>query len=297
MKPYLLLIFLLVLTQIGLAVTPSSADVTRDARIDQQDLIAVGRNFDQQVQLNPAADLNGNEKIDFYDFVLVAKYQGRPLPSTSNLSLGMRSGSGFMSSFARSDDIYSGSINTANDTLLGMRVYNRMLMTAAMADIASAVDSLPFPISYIGYDLERWNATPIWEQDNPVEAVNQAQQIAHARGLQLVIGPSRYFNENFGTQLAQYTDVYMPQAKAYQAYMNLSEYTSTVRSLLGSIKNANPSVRTWLDLSPTPKDITKTPEDMLECVAAVRDLIDGVWVTYASSEEENVTGFVNLLRG
>src|SRR5262249_25378808 len=68
----------------------------------------------------------------------------------------------------------------------------RALWTASAGDLDSLLGSLPGPVSYVEYDLERWPQTPKSEQDNPVAAVQQAQQIAHAHGAQLLLTPTSY---------------------------------------------------------------------------------------------------------
>ncbi len=232
-----------------------------------------------------------------------------PLPATATteaapaggLALGMRIyDTQFVASFVRPGDIfgtgYRRGVDFAANLLSSVPKENRMLMFATTDGLAEILDSLPIDITYIGYDLERWDATSAAEQQDPVEAVKEAQQIAHARGLKLVIGPSRYFNEKYGTQLAPYVDVYMPQAKFYQANLSAQQYQQTVGDLIRSLRQANPDMKVFLDLSPSPKNVEETPAEMLKSVESVQDLIDGVWVTYNVRETEKVGEFVRLVR-
>jgi hypothetical protein len=173
----------------------------------------------------------------------------------------------------------------------------RALWTATAGDLDSLLGSLPGPVSYVEYDLERWPQTPKSEQDNPVAAVQQAQQVAHAHGAQLLLTPTSYFNDKYGDQLARYTDIYVPQAKAYEAGMSTDQYQQTVGTLLKRLRAANPSVKVFLDISPEPKGIAKTGQEMLQDVNLVRSVapIDGVWITYRPREEPTVTQFLQLL--
>jgi len=172
----------------------------------------------------------------------------------------------------------------------------RMLITPAIAGLEDVLDALDVEIAYIGYDLEVWEATPIEEQLDPVGAVARAREIADARGLKLVLGATANFNRNYGAQMAPYVDYYMPQAKSYQAYLSDEEYEQTLRQLFTTLRAANPDMQLFLDISPSPKDIPQTPEEMLQHVRSLQDMIDGVWITHGFSEQDVVDEFIDLLR-
>jgi hypothetical protein len=218
----------------------------------------------------------------------------------SHLALGMRLRDvEFAAALAREGDLfatgYQRNLARSERALSSVPESERMFMFATVDDMEQTLDQLDIKIGYVGYDLERWPATSEAEQQDPVRAVQKAQQIAHARGLKLVLGPSQYFVERYGTQLAPYVDVYVPQAKAYQANLSLPEYRETLRKLFADLRQANPYVKVFLDISPSPKAIGKTPTEMLESVQAVGDLIDGVWITYNQAEQEQVQVFVKLM--
>ncbi|NPV10131.1 MAG: hypothetical protein HPY83_19490 [Anaerolineae bacterium] len=217
------------------------------------------------------------------------------------LALGMRAGSTTTSlvSYDVVGDLwgvmYLGDLSRVEAQLSSVPAHTRMMMTPTLDGVEEALSRLSIEIAYLGYDLERWDQTPIWEQENPVEAVKLMRQIADAHGLKLVIGPSRYFNENFAAQMAPYVHAYIPQAKAYQANLSLDDYRDKVRGIMTQIKQANPAARVYLDLSPSPKGVPKTAEEMMACVDAVRDLIDGVWVTQTAEDAATLAEFVALL--
>lgn len=174
---------------------------------------------------------------------------------------------------------------------------NRMIIAASFQDLDSFLQNLSIDISYIGYDLERWPYTSRWEQENPVDAVRIMGEIAHSHGLQLVVAPSRYFNERFGEEIAKYADIYIPQAKYYQAFLSLDEYNQTLRNLIGNLRAANPNLIIFLDLSTSPKGRKTTAEEMWKHVEVLEDVIDGVWVTYSPLYGEEFRRFLQILRG
>lgn len=191
--------------------------------------------------------------------------------------------------------MYHGDLSKVERPLSIVPAYTRMFMTPTLDGVEEALSRLSIEVAYLGYDLERWDQTPIWEQENPVEAVRRMRDIARAHGLQFVLGPSRYFNVNFAAEMAPYVDIYIPQAKAYQANLSLDEYRDTLRSLFTTIKQANPNVSIWLDVAPNPKGVPKTAQEMMDCVNAVRDLIDGVWVTPTQDDGTVMREFLRLL--
>ena len=217
------------------------------------------------------------------------------------LILGMKViDSGLVNSFARNGDILAvwvkEDLTWSERLLTTIPVENRMLMTASLEGLEETLDALEVEITYLGYDLERWERTPLSEQENPVEAVKLAQQIAHTHGLTLVLGPSKYFNEKFGAELAPHTDIYVPQVKGYQARLSTEEYHKTVGALLTSLKEANPELILFLDLSPTPKGFEKSPEEMIESLRGVRHLVDGLWITSTRKHADQVEEFIELVR-
>lgn len=172
---------------------------------------------------------------------------------------------------------------------------SRMLVVTSTEGVEEILDNLKLEISYLGYDLERWDLTPTAEQDRPVEAVQKMQKIAHSRGLKLFIAPTIPFNERYGKQLALYTDIYAPQSKGYQANLQPDQYNRLVRGWLQDLKAANPKVKLFHDLAPNPKGIEKTPAELLDSVIAVQDLIDGVSMFYRRDNADTVRQFVKLL--
>jgi hypothetical protein len=222
-----------------------------------------------------------------------------PAEAMSHLALGLRVyQTGFVTSFVRPGDIlgsgFRNGISYAADILSSLSRGERMLMFTTIVGLTTTLDALTVPISYLGYDLEQGTASPAESQD-PIQAVKTAQQIAHSRGLQLVIGPTGYFVEKYGAQMARYTDVFIPQAKYYQANLSPAQYEQTMRALFTSLKQANPQVKIFLDISPSPKGIQKTPPEMMQSAQSVLDLIDGVWITYRPAEAQQVLEFVKLM--
>lgn len=197
-------------------------------------------------------------------------------------------------------DIYaiSAKVDQIKEKVPKLPKENRMLIVASMEGAEQKIEELKrsgIEISYLGYDLEGWSKTSEDEKQDPIEAVKKASQVAHSKGLKLVIGPSRYFNEKYGKELAKHTDVYMPQAKAYEARYGVSEYAKVVGTLLTDIKASNPEVELWLDISSKPKQTSKTPEEMYEYYKSVEKHIDGVWVTQNQADIESISKFESLL--
>ncbi|MGB0388380.1 MAG: hypothetical protein ACPGWR_26470 [Ardenticatenaceae bacterium] len=225
--------------------------------------------------------------------------ESSPTPAPADLTIGMTvMDPDLVNSFARNGDIFAvwvkDDLTWTEGLLEQVPVENRMLMTGSFEGLEESLDSLSVEISYVGYDLERWALTPQNEQDNPVKALKKAHEITRSRGLKLVLAPSRYFNDKFGPQLAPHTDVYVPQMRGYETNLSPAEHRNTLEPLIRDLKAANPEIIVLLDLSP--KEMDKTPDEMLESTQELLDLIDGVWITSTQEHADIIETFIKFLR-
>jgi hypothetical protein len=56
------------------------------------------------------------------------------------------------------------------------------------SDIAAG--AITYPYTWVMYDPENWSATPVAEQQNPVQTMNQFAQLAHQHGLKVIQAPA-----------------------------------------------------------------------------------------------------------
>lgn len=158
-------------------------------------------------------------------------------------------------------------------------------------DIKTAVGrGLPPDVKGVMYDYERWPFTPYAEQRNPL--IKQSADLVHAHGLMFLTAPAvdlvgvmapgnntppdqLYIQLGLAGNAARYADVFDIQAQRFLNDPTL--YASFVKRAAAQARAANPKVVILAGLSTQPHGMTVTADEILQAIAATRDIVDGYW--------------------
>jgi hypothetical protein len=158
---------------------------------------------------------------------------------------------------------------------------------------ALQLGSLGPEVRGVMYDYEKWQFTPLAEQQNPAPFVKQAADLVHAHGLLFLTAPAvdlvpvmapgnrspqddLYIQLGLAATAAQYADVFDIQAQRFER--TTERYASFVRQAAAQARQANPKVVVLAGLSTQPSGQQVTADDILRAIAATRDIVDGYWL-------------------
>lgn len=208
----------------------------------------------------------------------------------------------FVKSIAQPGDMYRGilldtSVTQSQQLLSQIPLANRMVQTCTTVGLDANLSKLTVPVTWLGFDFEGWSQSSAWEHANQVAAVKLASDIAHKHGMKLVLMTTHAWTKNYGKQMAPYVDVFIPQAKGIMANNTPAQYAALVRPVWIGIKQANPNMKLWMDVSPQPKTTTMSPAQMESYVDQVRDLVSGVWITHTTAYKTVTANFIRTYWG
>jgi hypothetical protein len=193
-----------------------------------------------------------------------------------------------------------------------------VLSFASYRQMQKAFDarSIPSNIKYILYDNEKWAATPIPEQDQPIRYAGQAEKLAHQHGLGLIFTPAAnlstvldttYDNDTKYTgfislkipaEAAPVCDLLEIQAQQAEG---LSYFNNFVGEAVSQARAANPRVVVLLGLTTKAPAQNVTSELLLRDYDTTRTLVAGYWInipggTPAGPQDPQVAvGFLEAL--
>jgi len=154
---------------------------------------------------------------------------------------------------------------------------------------------------YLLYDLEKWNYTPVEEQQAPLDSLRQFGQLAHSLGFRVIATP--------GTDLAWVTDTKVPggrmraREKPWEWFLrnevaacaarfsdmidiqaqpwvtDVTVYSSYVRAAASQARAANPQVKVLAGLSTA----RGTVGENIAAAKAVASNVDGYWLNVPGS--------------
>ena len=134
------------------------------------------------------------------------------------------------------------------------------------SDIASK--KITYPYKWVMYDAERWSATPVAEQEDPVTYMRRFGQLAHAHGLKVIMAPAGdlavvrgsklprlrresvakwYVRVGIATAAAASGDIYILQDESNEA--SVPAYASLYNSVAAQAHTANPAVKVFSEVS------------------------------------------------
>lgn len=101
----------------------------------------------------------------------------------------------------------------------------------------------------------------------------------HREGLSFTFAPKITDLESHAKEIAPYADKIVLQSQRYQGSV---DYAETVRGLIAQIKDANPKVKVWVQVSVNPPYAPKIAgQRVVEQVVAIAEKADGVFIFYS----------------
>ncbi len=226
---------------------------------------------------------------------LLVPQDARAFPSRdlSQLSFGIRLSPDLVSWFnqaARPTDSVAVPFRDVN-MLDGIKVGQKMVLFASMADAESNVPSMAGKITGIIYDPEHWPYTPADEQANLGAATKRLRTLANTYGLKAAVAPDRRFLAEQGAQIAPDVDIMYLQLQLLQGDPNMLLDFARVNGQ--AVRRANPNIELRAQLN------TERGVDQLITLSNSLNQeigIDGVAVLYSPATEQTVKDFVANLR-
>ncbi len=166
---------------------------------------------------------------------------------------------------------------------------------SAVAQLTAALTGgqLPAGTRAILYDPEVWSFTPADEQRDPVAAAATAAQLAHARGLQLIVSPAldlttvmaaassasrwqQFLDLQLAAKIAKVADIIDLQAQSLER--SVATYATFVKAAAAQARSANPEVTVLAGLSTNPPGAAVDSQQLVAAIQASRTTVDGYWL-------------------
>lgn len=171
------------------------------------------------------------------------------------------------------------------DDDFGTEVYSaapsnkRMMFAASLQWMKDAVPvARDHDVSILTYDAEIWEYTPTWEQNNPVQAFNNAAYTAHSNGFEFGYNPTlKLFkgpNINYLKQDWTKCDMVMIPYAGLLLYPD--NFKTQVQNVAGHIKSKNPNIEIIIGVSLR----YATPDQIINAINSVRPYIDGTSISH-----------------
>jgi hypothetical protein len=169
--------------------------------------------------------------------------------------------------------------------------------SVAALDAALVAGRLPAGTRAVLYDPEAWSFTPAAEQHDPVRAATRAAELAHARGLQIIVTPAlnlttvvapggsaprwqQFLNLRLAAKIAQVADIIELQAQSLER--SPATYASFVRQAAAQARAARPGVTVLAGLSTNPPGAVVTSSQLAAAIAASWPSVHGYWLNIPS---------------
>lgn len=118
--------------------------------------------------------------------------------------------------------------------------------------------------------------------------------MTHAAGLSFTFAPKVTDLESHAREFAPYADTIVIQSQRYQGSF---DYAETVRKLIGQVKDANPQVKVWVQVSVNPPYAPKIAgQRVVEQVMEIAARADGVFIFYSPQRWEMTKRVLEALR-
>jgi hypothetical protein len=151
---------------------------------------------------------------------------------------------------------------------------------------------LPAGTPTLLYDPEAWAFTPRVEQRDPARAARQAERIARAHGLKLIVAPAlnlttvrpglsgprwqQFLQLGLAGAMAKVSDVIELQAQSLER--SPATYAAFVRAAAAQARAANPAVQVLAGLSTNPPGAAVSSRQLSTAIRATRGMVDGYWL-------------------
>ena len=190
----------------------------------------------------------------------------------------------------------------------------RGVTTASYAAFEAMIeaDAIDPAVTVAMYDIERWNATPLEEQQHPVDFIRRFAALARSHGYLVMITPhpklvavegggcvqgpdesvwDAYVRCDIAGQTAAVADIVETQAQVLQR--TPVAYRRFVAATARQARSANPDVTFISGLSTSP-GYRATPEMLLRAARSVDGIVDGFYFSLARGRFPHVA--VEFLR-
>jgi hypothetical protein len=166
---------------------------------------------------------------------------------------------------------------------------------SSVPELRSALEdnSLPPGTGAVLYDPEAWSYTPAAEQRDPVQAATQAAELAHARGLKIIVAPAlnlttvldpgssaprwrTFLDLGLAGPMARIADTVELQAQSLER--DPETYASFVHAAAAQARADNPNVTVLAGLSTNPPGAAVDSRQLTEAIEASRADVDGYWL-------------------
>lgn len=132
-------------------------------------------------------------------------------------------------------------------------------------------------VSILAYDAEIWEFTPTWEQNNPVQAFNNAAYIAHSNGLKFAYNPTmKLFKGPEINYLKQDWTKCDMVLIPYAGQFSYPGFKQMVQDAVNHIKSENPNIEIIMGVSLR----YASPYQIITAIDSVRPYIDGTSISY-----------------
>lgn len=166
---------------------------------------------------------------------------------------------------------------------------------SSVASLRSALarDALPAGTRAVLYDPEVWPYTPASEQRDPVRSATEAAELAHARGLQIIVSPAlnlttvleagnpgphwrTFLDLGLAGSMARVANTVELQAQSLER--DPAAYASFVREAAAQARAGNPNVTVLAGLSTNPPGATVDSQQITAAIQASQADVDGYWL-------------------
>lgn len=161
---------------------------------------------------------------------------------------------------------------------------------ASWAEAEKSIDRLAGSVEIIAYNPEHWHQTPAVEKENLVETVKWAAEIAHSKGLKLMVTPDRRFAQEKLGEIAAYADIVGLQGQRIQD--DPQEFESWVREMVEIARASNPQVMIFVQVGTS----QGSAEEMFAAIKTVADEINGISIWVAPGTMGELQSFIQMLR-
>jgi hypothetical protein len=154
----------------------------------------------------------------------------------------------------------------------------KVMVWKSWAAMQQELPGLVGQIDLVAYNPEHNSPTPQSELDSLPATVQAAYTLAHNNGLKLMVVPDRQLDDQYVTQVAPYSDIFVLQGQRLEG--NLNQFARWVAPKVSAVHTANPGARVYVQVGTA----MGSPQQMLAALNTVDGQIDGIGVWTSPQE-------------
>ena len=175
------------------------------------------------------------------------------------------------------------------DDDFGTEVYSaapdnkRMMFASSLQWMKDAVPvAKDHHVSMLTYNAESWEYTPLWEQNNPVQAFSNAAYTAHSNGFKFAYNPTLkiFKGPNVNYLKQDWTKCDMVLIPYAGLLLFPTNFKIQVQNVVSHIKSENPNIEIIIGVSLR----YANPDQIITAINSVRPYIDGTAITHHPDE-------------